>query len=140
MPWVRIILTPAFIPKKEKIFVTMAKATDQKLTLQTALLLDILRRIQKIDAEFPIQYAICLVEIAQNEGCSVTFLAEKTNLALSTVSRIVGALSDYRQLGQPYGFIELKISPTERRRKEICLTELGRTSLKEIVQPLAKLV
>lgn len=103
------------------------------------LLLDILRRIQKIDGEFPIQYAICLVEIAQNEGCSITFLAEETNLALSTVSRIVGALSDYRQLGQPFGFVEVKISTTERRRKELYLTDLGRTTLKEILHPITKL-
>jgi len=107
---------------------------------QTALLLDILQRIQKIDPEFPIQYAICLVEIAQNEGCSVTFIAEKTGLALSTVSRIIGALSNYRQLGQPYQFIEVKVSAEERRRKEVYLTPIGRKALKEILHPLEKLV
>jgi DNA-binding MarR family transcriptional regulator len=80
-----------------------------------------------------------LVKIAQNEGCSVTFIAEETNLALSTVSRIVGALSDYRQLGTPYGFIEVKIAENERRRKELYLTDLGRSTLKDILQPLAKL-
>lgn len=118
----------------------MAKATDPKTLAQAPLLLDILHRIKKIDAEFPIQYTICLIKIAQNEGCSLTQLAEDTNLALSTVSRIVGALSDYRQLGQAFGFIEVKISPTERRRKELYLTELGRTTLKDILYPLAKLV
>jgi DNA-binding MarR family transcriptional regulator len=118
----------------------MAKATNTQQALQAALLMDILRRLQRIDSEFPIQYAMCLIEIAQNEGCSLTALAETTNMALSTVSRIVGALSDYRQLGTPYGFIEVKISPTERRRKELYLTELGRSTLKEILHPLAKLV
>jgi len=108
------------------------------LTTEANLLLNILKRIQKIDPEFPIQYAICLVEIALNEGCSVTFLAEKANLALSTVSRIIGALSNYRQMGQPFGFIEVKISETERRKKEIYLTAEGRNVLKEILQPLEK--
>jgi len=116
---------------------TLPKQTS--LNSQSALLLDILRRIQKIDPEFPIQYAICLVVISQDEGCSITTLSERAGLALSTVSRIVGALSDYRQMGQSYGFLEVKISPEERRRKEIYLTDLGRSSLKEILAPLKKL-
>lgn len=120
----------------------MATATPQPPALapQASLLLDILHRIQKIDPEFPIQYAICLIVVSQQEGISITNLAEKSGLALSTVSRIVGALSDYRQLGQPYGFIEVKVSPQERRRKELYLTDLGKSSLKEILHPLEKLV
>lgn len=114
--------------------------TQSTLALQASLLLDILHRIQKIDPEFPIQYAICLIVVSQEEGISITNLAEKSGLALSTVSRIVGALSDYRQLGQPYGFIEVKVSPQERRRKELYLTNLGKSSLKEILHPLEKLV
>lgn len=98
--------------------------------------LNLLRRIQKIDPEFPIQYAICLAEIAENEGCSLTNLAEKTGLALSTVSRITGALSDYRQKGQPYGFIEVRVSAEERRRKELYLTPLGQSVLKDILSVL----
>lgn len=120
----------------------MATAPPQPPALapQASLLLDILHRIQKIDPEFPIQYAICLIVVSQQEGISITHLAEKSGLALSTVSRIVGALSDYRQLGQPYGFIEVKVSPQERRRKELYLTDLGKSSLKEILHPLEKLV
>lgn len=110
------------------------------LAQQSCILLDILHRIQKIDPEFPIQYAICLIVVSEDEGCSITNLAEKSGLALSTVSRIVGALSDYRQLGQPYGFLEVKVSPKERRKKELYLTDLGRASLKDILQPLEKLV
>lgn len=104
------------------------------------MLLDILRRIQKIDPEFPIQYAICLIQISQDEGCSVTTLAERCGMALSTVSRVIGALSDYRQLGKPYGYVEVKVSATERRRKELYITDHGRAMLKEILAPLAKLV
>lgn len=119
---------------------TSPSAKQSLLAPQAALLLDILHRIQKIDPEFPIQYAICLLVISQNEGCSITNLAEKSGLALSTVSRIVGALSDYRQLGQPYEFVQVKVSATERRRKELYLTALGKASLKEILLPLEKLV
>lgn len=98
--------------------------------------LSLLRKLQKIDSEFPIQYAICLAEIAEDEGCSLTSLAEKTGLALSTVSRITGALSDYRQKGEPFGFIEVKVSPAERRRKELYLTPLGRATLNDILSVL----
>ncbi len=63
-------------------------------------------------------------------------LAERTGLALSTVSRITGALSDYRQKGQPFGFIEVKVSATERRRKELYLTPLGRSTLKDLLSVL----
>ncbi|MCD8570660.1 MAG: hypothetical protein LRY76_03885 [Alphaproteobacteria bacterium] len=45
---------------------------------------------------------------------------------MSTTSRIVGALSQYRQSGQPYNLVKLHIAPDERRRKEIYLTTGGR--------------
>jgi DNA-binding MarR family transcriptional regulator len=85
----------------------------------------LMRALQRIDAEFPLQYCVCLAEIAMNEGLSLTQLAEKTDLSLSTVSRIVGALSDYRKNNQPYGLVKLIVSKTERRRKEIYLTPKG---------------
>jgi DNA-binding MarR family transcriptional regulator len=87
--------------------------------------LDLLNALRRVDPEFPLQYAICLTEIAMNEGLSLTQLAERTHLALSTVSRIVGALSTVRQSGEAYGLVMLKISPQERRRKELSLTPKG---------------
>lgn len=116
----------------------MASHSTTPAPSSTLLFLELLRRIQKVDPEFPIQYAICLAEISLDEGCSVTSLSDKTGLALSTVSRIVGALSDYRQRGEAYGFVEVKVSPTERRRKELYLTDAGREALKNFVQTLEK--
>lgn len=111
--------------------------TNDRATQQTLTFLDIMKRIQKVDPEFPIQYAMCLAEISMDEGLSLTTLAERAGLALSTTSRIVGALSDYRQRGEPFGFIEVKIAATERRRKEIYMTAKGRAVLKDFVAPLA---
>ncbi len=99
-------------------------------------LLNILYAIKAIDSEFPLQYAICLCEIARDEGCSLTDLSERTGLALSTVSRIVGALSNYRQSGEPYQFITLKLSEIERRKKHLFLTDDGRKALKSVVGKL----
>lgn len=102
-----------------------AKTKAQISTDQSQLFLDLLQQLERVDPEFPLHYSICLTYIAMNEGISLTQLAEKTGLALSTVSRIVGALSDYRQNGQAYGLIEVLVAPTERRRKEMYLTTKG---------------
>lgn len=100
-------------------------------------ILNILRELQKIDHEFPLQYAICLAEISCAEGMSVTQLANKTGLALSTVSRIVGALSNHRQIGQPYGLIEVSVSAQERRRKELYLTPKGKMAIAKLTEKVA---
>lgn len=102
----------------------------------TRVFLDLLRHLQKIDPEFPLHYAVCLAEISLDEGCSLTTLAERMGLSLSTVSRIVGALSDFRPNGEPYGLIELKIAPEERRRKELYLTAKGKALLQKIAKTL----
>lgn len=94
--------------------------------------LKLLRELQKIDPEFPLQYAIALGEISLNEGLSISSLAEKTNLSLSTCSRIVGALSHARQKGEAYGLVQVKICKEERRRKEIYLTTKGRHFIESI--------
>ena len=97
----------------------------------------LLRELQKIDPEFPLQYAVCLAEITLHEGLSVTDLSNRTGLALSTVSRIVGALSKYRQMGKPYELIDLKMSEASRRTKEIHLTTKGRKIIDSIAALMA---
>ena len=92
----------------------------------------ILRELQKIDPEFPLQYAVCLAEISMDEGLSLTRLAGKTGMALSTVSRIVGALSKYRQKGPPFGLVKVTVSAQERRRKELTLTAKGKAVMSSI--------
>ena len=69
------------------------------MALKTDQIIQLLREFQKIDPEFPLQYAVCLLEISKSEGCSLTHITEKTGMPLSTVSRIVGALSKHRQKG-----------------------------------------
>jgi len=96
-------------------------------------LLTILYKLKEIDPEFPLQYAICLMEISRNEGCSLTDLSTKTGLALSTVSRITGALSKFRQKGTPYELIEMRVSETERRKKELYLTDKGHKTVKDLL-------
>ena len=99
------------------------------------------KELQKIDSEFPLQYSICLTEIALNPGISLTALAEKTGMPLSTVSRIIGALSKKRQRGKPYELVQVTVSPEERRRKQIELTPHGRdvmANIAEIIKSAAR--
>lgn len=88
-------------------------------------ILDLLQAIQTIHPEFPIQYAVCLLKISQNEGQSLTDLAQQVKIPLSTLSRIIGALSDNRKSGKAYDLVSVKVSKTERRRKELYLTTRG---------------
>jgi DNA-binding MarR family transcriptional regulator len=92
----------------------------------------LLRELQKIDPEFPLQYALCLAEISTNEGLSLTHLSARTGMPLSTISRIVGALSRHRQSGTPYGLVRVAISAQERRRKELYLTPRGHSVIQDI--------
>ena len=96
--------------------------------------LNILHIFQSLGNEFPLQYAVCLLEIALDEGISLTDLARKSGIALSTVSRIVGALSNDRQKGVPYQLVEARICVNERRRKELYLTGQGRAFIKNFTK------
>ena len=98
----------------------------------------LLRELQKIDPEFPLQYAVCLAEISLNEGLSLTALADRTGMPLSTVSRIVGALSQNRQRGLAYGLVRTAIAPEERRKKELYLSARGKAVIAGVSDILAK--
>lgn len=108
------------------------QAPSSSKSSATDTLLLILRELQSIDAEFPIQYAVCLLEISQNQGRSLTALSDKTGMPLSTISRIVGALSQHRQKGKPFELLEVKTSETERRRKEVYLSAKGKAIVERL--------
>lgn len=99
--------------------------------------LKLLNELENIAPGFPLHYAICLAEIALNEGLSLTELSKNTGLSLSTVSRIIGALSDSRQKGDPYRMVVVKISKSEKRRKEIFLTPKGKGFIDSVTHIMA---
>ena len=105
------------------------KGTEMKQNGLTAVI-ELLQFLRRIDPEFPIQYALCLSEIARHEGLSVTELAQRTGITLSTVSRIVSALSSTR--GRYAGLINVRFSRVESRRKELSLTPQGHTVIRHI--------
>ncbi len=95
--------------------------------------LETLKSLQNLNTEFPLQYIICLITIALEEGICTTDLAQRTGMALSTVSRITTALS---KKDGTYELITIEIVPNEKRRKRIFLSEKGQITVNQIKQHL----
>ncbi len=95
---------------------------------------NILGTLTDIDPEFPLQWGIVFLEIAQNEGASLKDIAEETGISMSVMSRTIGALSNYRRMGKPYGIILVKMAKDDRRRKELYLSAKG----KRLIEKLSK--
>ena len=86
----------------------------------------ILADLTDIDPEFPLSWALVFVEIAQNEGAALKDIAEQTGISMSVMSRTVGALSNARRMGKPYGLITVRLAKDDRRRKELFLSPRGK--------------
>ena len=96
-------------------------------------LLSLFETVQKIDREFPLQYLVCFHQIALEPGIGVSELSKRTNINLSTTSRIIGALSQWRNNNAPYELIVIEPDPDERRRKKLYLTKKGEDFLKKLI-------
>jgi DNA-binding MarR family transcriptional regulator len=96
----------------------------------------ILQELTAIDPEFPIQWAIVLIEIAFEEGISLKDVAERTGISMSVMSRTIGALSNSRRMGKPYGLVNVRASKEDLRRKELFLTAKG----KKLAEKLDKML
>ena len=93
----------------------------------TVFLLSLLRALSGLDKDFPLPYAVFLLEVARNEGCSLSDLRKATGTPLPTLSRILWALSTKRQTGaEPYRLIEQDYAADNHRRKVIRLSAKGR--------------
>lgn len=97
-------------------------------------ILNLLRVFQEIAPDLPLQYAICLLEISNNEGFSISDLSKKTGISLPTTSRIVSALSDHRPNGSPYELIDKKRSTNKGRVKELYLSHKGQFIMNKLAQ------
>ncbi len=106
--------------------------TTKKLTkLQV-----ILQELTTIDPEFPIQWALVFTEIALEEGISLKDASDRTGISMSVMSRTIGALSNARRMGKPYGLVVVRLAKDDRRRKELFLSAKG----KKLAEKLVKVV
>lgn len=96
----------------------------------------ILNEFTKIDPEFPLQWAMVFIEIVKDEGASLKDISERTGISMSVMSRTIGALSNYRRMGKPYGLILVKYAKDDKRRKVLTLSAKG----KKLFQALSKTI
>jgi len=94
----------------------------------------ILNELTAIDPEFPIQWVSVFAEIASEEGISLKDVADRTGISMSVMSRTIGALSNARRMGKPYGLVVVRHAKDDRRRKELLLSAKG----KKLVEKLEK--
>ena len=106
-------------------------ATKKLIKLQK-----ILNEFTAIDTEFPLQWAVVFLVIAQNEGTSLKDVAEATDISMSVMSRTIGALSNYRRMGKPYGIVIVKQAKDDRRRKELFLSAKGKRLIAKLEKSL----
>ena len=93
----------------------------------------ILDALATVDTEFPIQWASVFAHIALDEGCSLKDISERTGISMSVMSRTIGALSNYRRMGKPYGLVLVKSAKDDKRRKELFLSAKGKKLLTKLV-------
>jgi DNA-binding MarR family transcriptional regulator len=93
---------------------------------------DTLIELTQIDPEFPIQWAIVFMTIAENEGAALKDIAEQTGISMSVMSRTIGALSNTRRMGKPYGLVLVKLAKDDKRRKELYLSAKGKRLLEKV--------
>lgn len=94
--------------------------------------------VRILDDSMPVQTLAVFLEIAKNEGISVSELGAKTGLAGSSASRNVAALSDWHWLKKPgLGLVATVADPMDMRRKAVKLTPKGKQLIDQIVAVLA---
>lgn len=96
----------------------------------------LLEALIEIDPEFPIQWVTVFAEIAAEEGVSLKDISDRTGISMSVMSRTIGALSNARRMGKPYGLIMVRSAKDDRRRKELFLSVRGKKLLERLEKSL----
>ena len=96
----------------------------------------LLEALIEIDPEFPIQWVTVFAEIAAEEGISLKDISDRTGISMSVMSRTIGALSNARRMGKPYGLIMVRSAKDDRRRKELFLSVRGKKLLERLEKSL----
>lgn len=94
-----------------------------------------LSKVQQVDSEMPIQQMMCLLVISQSEeGMSLTDVAKRVNISMTTASRYIGSLGKLnRRREEGLNYIESYEDPMERRKKIIRLTKKGEIALRNML-------
>jgi DNA-binding MarR family transcriptional regulator len=88
---------------------------------------------RKLSSTMPVGEVYMFLLAALNEGSSISELAEKADMKMSTASRYLLDLSDKRRAGNPgFGLLRSELDPNELRRKVVTLTPKGRNVIRSL--------
>lgn len=105
------------------------------MTIQAVL--RIVKKFRELDPDiqFSVAQVFLMVAEAGDEGVSLTDIADRGNLGLSSVSRHVAALGKInRRHEEGFGLIQTHEDPMERRRRLCTLTSTGKAFLHQLVK------
>lgn len=102
----------------------------------------ILRSINRIvsmfreaDGEMPVQQMAVLCWVSMNEGSTQRDLCAALDMATSTASRNIAALSEVHRLGKPgLGLVAWTDDPFDRRVKRLCLSVKGKHFVASLIR------
>lgn len=90
--------------------------------------------LRDLDADMPINQATCFCWIVLNEGRTQVELRQDLEMASSTSSRSLAALSKVHRLGKPgLDLIEWVENPEDRRAKLLFLSTRGRRLVEQLI-------
>lgn len=113
---------------------TFVTDTDRRLFRRV---FGVLSHLREIESDMPIQQVVVLAWVALNEGKTQKQLRDSLDMASSTSSRNLAALSKVHRLGKPgLGMIDWVDSPEDRRQKLLYLSSKGRKFVTEVLKIL----
>lgn len=108
---------------------------EKTMTLDDVLKIVIAFRELDPDIQFSVAQVFLMIARAGDEGVSLTDIADKANLGLSSVSRHVAALGKInRHHEEGLGLVQTHEDPMERRRRLCTLTPKGRAFLRKLTK------
>jgi DNA-binding MarR family transcriptional regulator len=97
-----------------------------------------LKRVRKIQSDFPASALHCLVIVMTNEGVTQLDVSKKLDLPRSTTSRCMRLLSDRLEPGKDgMGLIYFLADPNDTRFKGSYLTPKGKALMEELAEILS---
>lgn len=90
-------------------------------------ILRVIEEFRKLDAEMQAQTMLIFVKVASSPGITMRDLEKWTDLASSSISRNVAALSKHHRMNKPgHDLVVARESPEDRRIKQVFLTAKGK--------------
>lgn len=89
--------------------------------------------LRLIDDTMPIQWIAILLQVAENEGASISEISQKVGLALSSTSRNVSAMSDWHWLKKPgLGLLVKQVDRMDLTKQQVSLSPKGKKLVEQL--------